>query len=186
MTEQIKQVSARIRELREIAGLTPQSLAAEMSIPPETYLAYESGDSDIPVSFLYEFSTKFKVELSSILTGEDPRLRSFSVVRRDMGAGVERRREYKYKSLAWNFANKNAEPFMVTVEPVPEDAPVSYNSHPGQEFNYVVEGSLKVYINTHEIILEEGDSLYFDSGLKHGMKAGGSKRAAFIAVITGD
>jgi len=60
---------------------------------------------------------------------------------------------------------------------------VNYNSHPGQEFNYVIEGVLKVIINGHEIILNEGDSLFFDSGAKHGMKAMNGKPAKFLAII---
>jgi quercetin dioxygenase-like cupin family protein len=60
---------------------------------------------------------------------------------------------------------------------------VHYNSHPGQEFNYVIEGTLKVIINGNEIILNEGDSLFFDSGANHGMKAMNNKTAKFLAII---
>jgi len=95
---------------------------------------------------------------------------------------IERRKDYKYQSLAYNFANKKIEPFLVTVEP-DSNSEVNYNSHPGQEFNYVIEGVLKVIINGHEIILNEGDSLFFDSGAKHGMKAMNGKPAKFLAII---
>ncbi len=183
MTEQIRQIALRVKELREISGLTAQSMASSMNIPADVYLSYESGDTDIPVSFLCKISAKFNVELSTILTGSDPKLHSFAVVRAGKGAGVDRRKEYLYRSLAWNFADKKAEPFMVTVDPGPADNPVSYNSHAGQEFNYVLEGMLKVFINGHEIDLQEGDSLYFDSSLKHGMKAMNDRQAKFLAVI---
>ena len=53
----------------------------------------------------------------------------------------------------------------------------------GQEFNYILEGSLKVVIDKHELILEEGDSLYFDSGQNHAMKALNGKPAKFLAII---
>lgn len=182
MSEQIKQIGMRIKELREISGLSPESLAKELNISVDTYLEYESGNTDIPVSFLYEIANKFNVELSAILTGDAPKLHTYSVVRKDKGVSVDRRKQYKYQSLAYNFAHKKAEPFMVTVEP-DSDNNVHYNSHPGQEFNYVVEGTLKVIINGHEIILNEGDSLFFDSGEKHGMKAMNNKTAKFLAII---
>lgn len=183
MSEEIKQVAARLRELREISGLSVEDLAREFNISEQTYLEYESGSADIPVSFLYEAAGKFKVELTAILTGEGPRLHTYALVRKGRGVSVERRKQYKYQSLAYNFANKKAEPFLVTVEPEPEEAPVHFNSHPGQEFNYLIEGSMKVFVDGHELILNEGDSLYFDSGISHGMKALGDKAAKFLAII---
>ncbi|RCX17138.1 XRE family transcriptional regulator [Anaerobacterium chartisolvens] len=183
MSEQIKQIAVRIKELREISGISPDSLAGEFNIPIKTYLEYESGNVDIPVSFLYEVANRFNVELTAILTGENPRLHTYCLVRKGKGMNVERREHYKYQNLAYNFIHKKAEPFMVSVEPESPESPVHYNSHPGQEFNYVLEGTLKVIINGHEIILNEGDSLFFDSGSNHGMKAMGESTARFLAVI---
>lgn len=183
MSDQIKQIAARIKELREISGISIETLAKELKISPETYLEYESGNTDIPVSFLYEISNRFNVELTAILTGGGPKLHSFALVRKGKGVNIERRKQYKYQSLAYNFANKKAEPFLVCAEPEPDSSPIHYNSHPGQEFNYVIEGTLKVIINGHEVILNEGDSLYFDSNSEHGMKAMDNKSAKFLAII---
>lgn len=183
MSEQIKQIAERIKELREIAGISLEALAKEFHITVEEYEQYESGDVDIPVSFLYEVANKFNVELTAILTGEGPRLRIYSLVRKGKGFSVDRQKQYKYQSLAYNFSHKKAEPFLVTVEPLPEDHPIHFNTHPGQEFNYVIEGTLKIVINGHELILSEGDSLFFDSGFEHGMKAMNNQTAKFIAVI---
>lgn len=182
MSDQIKLISERIKELREISGISIETLSNEFGISKDTYLEYESGNVDIPVSFLYKVAGQFNVELSEILTGEAPRLHTYSVVRKDKGISVERRKQYKYQSLGSNFVHKKAEPFLVTVEP-DSDPEIHYNSHPGQEFNYVIEGTLKVIINNHEIILNEGDSLFFDSGAKHGMKAMDGKKARFLAII---
>ncbi len=181
--EQIKQIAERIRELRNLSGLSLEALAGEFKIPVETYRSYESGNTDIPVSFLYEVANRFKVELTVILTGTNPRLHTFCVVRKGKGVGVQRRTEYDYQSLAYNFVHKKAEPFLVTVAPEPEDAPIHFNTHPGQEFNFVLEGTLKVIVNGHPLVLEEGDALYFDSSAQHGMKALKGKRARFLAVI---
>lgn len=183
MSEQIRQIAERIRELRNISGLSLEKLAEEFQIPVETYREYESGNTDIPVSFLYEVANRFKVELTAILTGENPKLHTYCVVRRDKGISVQRRKHYDYQSLAYNFIHKKAEPFLVSVDPEPDDAPVHFNTHPGQEFNFVLEGTLKVIVNGHPIVLEEGDSLFFDSSAHHGMKALKGRRARFLAVI---
>ena len=183
MSDQIRQIASRIKDLREIAGLSTETLAGELGVSAETYKQYESGSIDIPIGFLYELSNKFHVELTAILTGDGPRLHTYCLVKKDKGVSVDRRNPYKYQSLAYNFVNKQAEPFNVTVEPSAEDAPMHFNSHPGQEFNYVLEGTLMIYVDGHQLILNEGDSLYFDSSCSHGMKAIGGKTAKFLAII---
>jgi transcriptional regulator with XRE-family HTH domain len=183
MSDQIKQIAVRIKELREISGISMETLSKEFGVSVETYKDYESGNVDIPVSFLYEVANKFNVELTAILTGENPKLQTYCLVRSKKGVSVDRRKEYKYQNLAYNFVHKKAEPFLVTVEPDSDNTPVHYNSHPGQEFNYVLEGTLKIVINGHELVLNEGDSLFFDSGANHGMKALNGKPAKFLAII---
>jgi transcriptional regulator with XRE-family HTH domain len=183
MPGQLEQIAERIAELRNIAGISQESLAKGIRISTETYRRYESGELDIPVGVLYEVANYFDIELTEILTGEAPKLHKYSVTRKDRGVAVERRSPYRYQSLAYNFIHKKAEPFMVTAEPAPEGAQVSLNSHPGQEFDLVLEGKLLVAIAGKELVLDEGDSIFFDSGAEHGMKALGGVRARFLAVI---
>ena len=183
MSDQIKQIASRIKDLREIAGLSIETLAGEIGVSIETYQQYEGGGIDIPIGFLYELSDKFHVDLTAILTGEGPKLHTYCLVRKDKGVNVERRNPYKYRSLAYNFIDKKAEPFMVCVEPSADDEPIHFNTHPGQEFNYVLEGTMMIYIDGHQLILNEGDSIYFNSSYSHGMKALGGNKAKFLAII---
>jgi transcriptional regulator with XRE-family HTH domain len=183
MTERIKQIAQRIKALREIAGISLEDLARELKVTQRRYEQYESGTTDIPVSLLYEVARKFNVELTALLTGEEPRLHMYSLVHDGKGLVIERRKEYKYQDLAFNFIHKKAETFLVTVDPKPAATPVHYYNHPGQEFNYVLEGTLKVMMDGHEVVLNKGDSLYFDSGFNHAMRAVGKKPAKFIAII---
>lgn len=183
MIDDIKQVAARIREIREIKGVSAESLADRLSLPLETYLRYENGDSDIPLGVLFNIANHFQIELSSLITGEEPKLHVYTIVRSGKGVKVERRKEYDHESLCFNFAHKKAEPFLVTVQPEPEETPFARNAHPGQEFNYVLQGTLKVRIDNHEVVLNEGDSLFFDSGYEHGMKAMNNAPVRFLAVI---
>ena len=183
MSEKIKQIAKRIKELRRIAHLSAADVAKALKISTDVYQKYEAGTRDIPVSVLYEIAHKFNVELTALLTGEEPRLHTYCLVKKNSGPTVDRRKEYKYQDLAYNFSHKKAEAFLVTVEPKPKEQTMHFYSHPGQEFNYVLEGKLKVILEGREVILEQGDSLFFNSGLKHAMRAHTNKTAKFLAVI---
>jgi len=180
MNEQIQQIAARIKELREIAGISAESFANELNIEKELLLEFEKGETDIPVGFLYKVAHRFNLELSALLRGDEPRLHVYSVTRKGKGLNVDRRKQYHYESLASNFVHKKAEPFIVTVDP---GAAIEFNSHPGQEFNYVLAGSLMVVVDSHEVILNEGDSIFFDANYQHAMKALNEKPAQFLAII---
>jgi transcriptional regulator with XRE-family HTH domain len=183
MTEQIKQIAERIKEIREISGMSVETLAGKLGISTDHYLKYESGNTDIPVGIIFEISELFNVELSVMLGGDNPRLRIYGIVRNGKGLKLERRKQYKYESLAFNFIHKKAEPFMVTIDPDTGDKLLEFNSHPGQEFNFIVKGTMMTIIDGHEIILNEGDSIYFDSGYKHAMRAMNHEQVKFLAVV---
>ncbi len=182
MNEQIRQIADRIRGLREIAQLSVEACAQDLGISAKTWKSYEDGTEDIPASFLYRVAGKFGVDLASLLTGEEPRLHVYTVTRAGRGVKVDRRRDYGYQSLAFNFVDRKMEPFLITVDPRPDTEPVPTNAHPGQEFTYVIEGNVKVVIDEHEVLLSPGDSMYFDARHGHGMKAVGGA-ARFVAVI---
>jgi quercetin dioxygenase-like cupin family protein/DNA-binding XRE family transcriptional regulator len=180
MSEQLKAIGRRVAELRKISGLSPKALAQQLGLPVERYRAYESGKEDIPVGILLQIAQGFEVELTALLTGEDPRLHFFSVTPTGNGVQVDRRSDYDYEALAHNFVNKKCEPFLVTVEP---EAEASLNTHPGQEFDYVLEGRMMVTIGEHEVTLDAGDSVYFDASQPHAMRALEDRSARFLAVI---
>ena len=81
MNEQIRLIADRIRGLRDIAKLSVETCAGDLGIPADTYRSYESGQADIPASFLYQIAHKFHVDLTSLLTGEEPRLHVYAVTR---------------------------------------------------------------------------------------------------------
>jgi len=183
MIEEMKQIARRIREIREISDITAEKMAGNLDVSVDQYLQYESGETDIPVSIIFKVSQWFNIELSVLMGGDNPKLHIYGIVRNGKGLNLERRKHYKYENLAYNFIDKKAEPFMVTVDPDPLKEPADFNSHPGQEFNYVIEGSMLLIIDNHEIILNEGDSIYFNSGYRHKMKALNNKKVRFLAVI---
>ena len=183
MNNEIKDIAARIKMLRETFDETEENMAALLGISKETYIQYESGETDISVGDLCRIAAKFKVDLTSLITGEQPKLKSYCVVRAGKYPQIERRKEYKYFDLSYNFVNKKAETFMVTVDPKNETGTPKQYSHDGQEFNFILEGSMKLYIGDNEIILREGDAIYFDSTQKHAMRPETDQPVKFLAVI---
>lgn len=182
MSESIKQIAERIREIRENCDLTLERAVEELDIPLETYIQYESSGADIPISVLYEMSGLFKVDLTELLTGNSPKLHSYCLVKSSEGIEVERYKGYKFQSLAYNFIHKKVEPLLVTIDPE-ENKKMSLVTHPGQEFNYVLEGKVKVILGGKEIEMSEGDSLYFDPVIPHGQIAADGKPARFLTII---
>jgi transcriptional regulator with XRE-family HTH domain len=183
MNEQIKQIAERIREIREISGISAETMADKLGVPGEKYMQYEDGETDIPVGMIFNISELFNLELSVLLGSDNPKLRIYGIVRNGKGFKLERRKQYRYESLAFNFMHKKAEPFMVTIDPNSENTALEFNSHPGQEFNYVIKGTMMSIIDGHEIILNEGDSIYFDSGYNHAMKAMNNEQVKFLAIV---
>ena len=183
MQGKIKEIAVRIKELRELSGISTAEMAASLDLSEAAYQSYEAGKEDISASRLYEIAQKLGVDLALLLTGSTPRMNTFCVTRNGKGVKVERRKQYQYQALAANFANKKAEPFLVTVPVRGDDAEVALNQHPGQELDYVLEGCLKVVVCGNEIILQAGDCIYYDSSNPHGMLAMGEKPAKFIALI---
>lgn len=181
INDQIKQIAQRMKGLREDLEMSVEQMAEVCAMSPAEYSEYEGGEKDIPVSILHCISQKCGVEMTSLLFGHDPHMKTYYLTRKGMGTAMERTKAYKYQSLAAGFIDRKADPFIVTVEP--NDAPIHLNSHPGQEFNMVLEGSMLISINGKELTLNEGDSIYFDSNKLHGMKALEGKKVKFLAVI---
>jgi len=181
--QHIMDIASRIRELREISDISCEEMAQALGLDEELYRQYETGQADIPISVLIACGEKFNVEVGALLTGGDPKLVMYSLTRDGKGVDIARSFGYKYQSLAYNFAGKVAEPFLVTVDPHQEHTPVSQNSHSGQEFDFVLEGTLRLVINDNELILNAGDSVYFNSIYPHGMQAVGEKPVKFLAIV---
>ncbi len=179
MNEQIRQIGARIRELREILDITPEEAAAKVGVTPEQYRSYEDASADIPIGVLYGLAAEFRVDPTELLTGEQPRMDEYTIVRKGQGIKVDRYAGYSFSSLAFNYKNRDMEPMIVTLS---QTEVAELVTHGGQEFNYVLEGTIKVVIKDREFALEPGDSIYFNPTIPHGQRAV-TPTAKFLTVI---
>lgn len=181
MKEQLKEIGLRLAELREIREMTQQQVADALGIPLEKYVSYENGEKDFSISFMYNVSKIFEVDVVNLLSGHSPNLTDCSVVRKGHEFYVKREGTYDYKHLAYTFKDKKAEPFFVEIKP--GDGEDKVFSHEGQEFNFVLSGTMRLIIGNMVYDLNKGDSVYFNSKIPHGLKSIGDKPLKFIAVV---
>lgn len=180
--EQFQLIAMRMKDLRDILGQSAQEVAARAGMDEAQYLAYESGENDFSFSHLFNIAKTLGVDISDLLTGESPKLKGYVLVRNGQGLAFDRRKQYHYRHLAYNFRDKLAEPFIVTVEKDEPGHQKQAHSHAGQEFDYVLEGILKLNLGGNELVLMPGDSIYYDSKLPHVMYAPEGD-CRFIAVV---
>jgi mannose-6-phosphate isomerase-like protein (cupin superfamily) len=183
MSEDIKQIGQRLKGLREVLEIPVEEMAEVCDTTVEHYLRIEAGESDPSVSGLSMVAKRYGVSLDELLFGEEPRMQHYFLTRKGHGQQVERRKEYIYQSLASSFKGRKMDPFLTQIDPLPEGKDHAKNTHDGQEFNYVIEGSMELTIGNKVMRLEVGDSIYFDAQQPHCMKALDGKPVKFLAII---
>lgn len=178
-----RDISRRIKDLREVLGLTPEDLADKAGVHSEDILAFESGTKEVPVSYLYAVAKATGVDLTALITGSEAKLHQYCLVRKSEGLSVSRRKDYKYQALAYRFSRPSMEPFIVTVPPNATAHASEYNQHTGEEFIFLLKGRMEVVLGKDTVVLEPEDSLYFSSTIPHAMRALDGKEAVFLDVI---
>ncbi|MBR5478743.1 MAG: cupin domain-containing protein [Clostridia bacterium] len=175
------EIASRLRELRDACGYSVEQLASELNLDPAVYASYEDDGHDIPISVIFEVANLFKVDFNEILTGNGGKLETYHVVRSGEGKPVDRVPGYSFSDLAFRYMRKIMQPLLVTLDP--SDKTPELITHKGQEFNFVVEGSVALIFGDREIVLNKGDSVYFNSALPHGQKCAGNEAATFLTII---
>ncbi len=181
----IKEMAGRIRELREIEGISPQSMAKKTGVSVDEYLACESGKSDLNFAFIYRCAQALKVNVTDIIEGYSPNLKSYTVTRAGAGQQIANAHGMTYYNLAYAFKNRIAEPLYVTInyDEKAQNSDIELTTHAGQECDIVIEGNLMVQIGDHKEVLGPGDSIYYDSDTPHGMIAVNGKDCKFYAIV---
>jgi len=182
---QLSEIASRIKELRDIMGWNVVQMAEKTEVTEEQYKAYESGKIDIPFTFIHKCALAFDVEMTELLEGSSAKLSSYTVTRKGKGQGTAREDGIDIANLAPKFKDKLAEPYWVKYEysASQQNKPIHLTTHSGQEFDLVLSGRLKVQVGEHIEILDEGDSIYYNSSTPHGMIAVDGKDCVFCAVV---
>ncbi|MBQ3697004.1 MAG: AMP-binding protein [Spirochaetales bacterium] len=182
---QLLEVASRIREMREILGFSQNTMAQRTDLSLAEYKAYESGEADLPFSFIHKCALAFNIDITDLLEGHSTRLTSYTVTRRGMGQQTAKETGIDIQNLAPKFKNKIAEPYWVKYDYSDElqSKPIQLATHAGQEFDIIISGSLLVQVGTNKEVLHEGDCIYYNSATPHGMIAIDGKDCLFVAVV---
>ena len=181
----IQEMASRIRELREIEGLTTYEMAAKTGVSREEYTLCEKGESDLNFAFIYRCALALGVDVTDIIEGHSPKLKSFTVTRSGKGQEIANAHGMTYYNLAYAFQNRIAEPLYVRAlyDEEAQRRDIELTTHEGQELDLVVSGKLLVQVGEHRTTLEAGDSIYLDSATPHGMIAVGGEDCVFYAIV---
>ena len=181
----LKEMGERIREMREIVNKSVTRMAELAGITPDEYLALEEGRLDPPFTVLHRCAVAFGVDVTSLLEGHTAKLSGYIVTRKGQGLVTTDEHGIKLQNMAAMFKNRLATPYYVTYEYDErlQDQAIHTTTHAGQEFDLVLEGSMKLRIGDHIEELHEGDSAFYQSSTPHGMLAIGGRRCRFLAMI---
>ena len=178
---ELKEVGARIKALREISGMSEEEAAEKTEVSLKEYKLLEAGKKDFSFTFVFKAANTFGVEMKDILSGSSPILSLYTVVRGGKGLPITRRTGFTYENLAPSFKNKLAEPFWVNI-PYSEEKPV-FTKHNGQEIDIVISGRLEIQVHDSVEILEPGDTIYYNSGMPHALRALDGKDCTLYAIV---
>jgi transcriptional regulator with XRE-family HTH domain len=180
-------VGENVRKFREAAGLTVQQFAERTGFSAALLIQVENRMVSPSLGTLVKIANAFDTTVSAFLGGKEER--EFSIVRKEDRAVVSRvglkeggKSPYTYESLGSGKAGRKMEPFLVRLQPLSEP-PRARSTHEGEEFLYVLSGRVEVCLGTLSDILEEGDSIYYDSTIPHHVHSADSREARILAVI---
>ena len=163
--EMEREVANRIMALRVDSGYTQAEMADMTGFSLEDYTMYEEGGADLPFSFIHKCASVFDVEIMELLEGRTPLLTGYTLTRAGGGQLTSVEPGVLIKNIAPLFKDRIADPYFVVYNYNEEQqhTPIEQVTHPGQEFDYVLEGSMKIRIKDNEEVLHAGDSIFYNS-----------------------
>lgn len=178
-------IGNQVRTLRNKKELTLQDLADLSGLSKPNLSQIENNLVTPPIATLLKISTALGVPIGHFFQETDQES-SIVVVRKEDRYGVAKGQHishigYQYEPLAYPKMDKFMEPFIVHMEEREPDA-IVYNNHRGEEFLYVLEGKVEFRCGDTIVVLEEGDSLYFDSVVPHGYRGIGGPAKTLVTI----
>ena len=177
-------VGKNIKAIRKQKNITLQELADRTAFTRSYISKIERSKKVPPYPTVNKIARALEVEVAYLLSENlsiygDIRL---SFTKRNKGKIVETLGSsygYKYESLGYSKPGKNMQPFIVQAAFDEK----SIFQHEGEEFIYVLEGKYLFIYDGKEYIMEEGDSVYFDSGVPHSARSLGREKAKVLAIM---
>jgi len=179
-------VGERVKRAREKRGLGLLDISRRTGIDVTLLSEIEGGQSAPPLGTIIKLAKALEMKMGYFISGDE--LRPFTIVRRGDRKVVSRydsKRDkhygYGYESLAPYKKDRHMEPFLVTLQPAITEGERS--THDGQEFIFVLTGSMEVRLGDEIHVLEPGDAIYYDSTVPHLVKCHGQETTRILAVL---
>ena len=175
----------QVRKLRNERSLTLQDLAGLTGLTKPNLSQIENNLVTPPIATLLKIATALGVPIGYFFQ-ESPQQINMIVVRKEDRYGIAKGPHishigYQYEPLAYPKIDKSMEPFIVEMEER-EASDIVFNNHRGEEFLFVLRGSLEFCYGDDSVTLEEGDSLYFDSIVPHGYRGIGGPAKTLVVI----
>lgn len=190
LKEEVKglKLGEKVTSLRKKKGLSVPDLAQETGLSRVVISQIESDAISPTIAALLKIAKALGKELNYFFQESDENIK-IEVVRKDERKKVRRRRSsgahtmsYSYQSLSYRKAHKHIQPFLVEFD-IDIDEEVELLTHEGEEFLFLLNGTLEMHTESEVITLKEGDSVYFDSSVPHGFAGRGNKKPGAVVSI---
>ena len=169
-------IGAKIKKARTDKKFTLDRVANETGFSIDYLREVEAGKAIPPVGALLQIARALEIDSGSLLKEPESKLQT------RIKAHTKRTDNYAYTTLTPGAENKHLKAFRVTIEAQQDHKGVDYH-HEGEEFVYVLAGKIEVAVGEHINVLEQGDSLHFNSGIRHKLKSVSDEKAELIVVI---
>jgi transcriptional regulator with XRE-family HTH domain len=179
-----REVILKIQSLRKTKKVTLDQLA-KMTRLTKGYLSQiENSTKTPPFSTLDKIAYALGVDITYFFVNSeneqvDAKITVIKPDERKRVAPGGLRRGYGYESLAYKKSGKNMEPYLITVG---FQGRGSFK-HDGEEFLFILEGTLEFSFGGKKYILKPGYSIYFDSGIEHSGRALGDEKVKMLCII---
>lgn len=177
------QIGPSLRRLRVERGLTIAVLAERSGFSKGYLSKVENSKTAPPVSTLMVLAQALGINISELFSAEQTAT-NVTVVKKGERQTISRGATgfgYSYQPLAPTFPHKHVEPHILVVPPTVEGT--KSFQHKGQQMVFVLEGTLIMKVDGTEYVLEEGDCIYFNSGLPHSARVQGDREVTCLSVF---
>ena len=172
-------VGKKIKQIRTQQKLTLENVANETGLSVERLKKIEAGKEIPPVGALLQIARSLQIDSAEFLKEQ-----SEDKLTDRVEAYTKRTSNYAYTTLTPGAENKHLKAFRVSIDPLTDHEGVGYQ-HEGEEFVYVLSGSIEITVGDHVNKLSKNDSLHFNSGISHNLRNVGKSIAKLLVVIYG-
>ncbi|MDD9301816.1 MAG: helix-turn-helix transcriptional regulator [Desulfobacter sp.] len=169
-------IGKRIRKARLDKKISLDTMANETGLSKEFIKKIENGEQRPSVGTLLQISRTLHLDSGFLLKEQEDTQQERS------NAYTKRTDNYAYTPLTPGAENKHLKAFRIVVEAGASHEGVGFQ-HEGEEFAYVFEGQVEIQVGDHVNTLKPGDSLHFNSGIKHDLRNVGQADAQLIVVV---